>query len=88
MIAHLQTKDAPKTRFEHKYASSSYVRFRRAEWGGLQGDTLVIVANIPLEPGADGYDEDKVVALERAVSQFVKIRHSPYAHIEFIQKDA
>lgn len=79
---------AATIRFEHRYASSYYVRFRRAEWGGLESDTLVIVATIPLERGAEGYDEDKVVELERAVSKFVKARHSPYQHIEFIQKEA
>jgi hypothetical protein len=73
-------------RFEHRYADSYHVRFKRAEWGGLESDTLVIVANIPLERGSPGYDEAKVLELEKAVSKFVKAKHSPYANVEFIEK--
>lgn len=73
------------SRFEHKYAKSCYVRYKKAEWGGFRSDTLVVVANIPLEPGAEGYDEAKVDELDKAVTQYVKARHSPYANIEFVQ---
>lgn len=87
MITHSHDADA-NLHFEHRYADSYYVRFKRAEWGGLESDTLVIVANIPLERGSHGYDEAKVVELEKAVSKFVKAKHSPYANIEFIEKSA
>jgi hypothetical protein len=73
-------------RFSHKYAKSHYVRFKAAEWGGLQTDALVIVANIPLEPGSEGFDEAKVEELAAAVTKYVKSRHSPYASVEFIQE--
>ena len=57
--------------FRHKYLKSYHVRHRYAEWGGLQTDALVIVANIPLERGSDGYDESKVEDLSKAVSRYV-----------------
>ena len=73
-------------RLEHKDIHSYYVRFSRAEWGGLKPDTLVVVAAIPLDRETEGYDEAKVERLEKVVSNYVKQHHSPYAHIEFIQK--
>jgi hypothetical protein len=73
-------------KFQHRYAKSCHVRFKAAEWGGLQTDVFVVVANIPLEAGFEGYDEAKVEDLRKAVSRYVKFRHSPYGSIEFVQE--
>jgi hypothetical protein len=71
--------------FNHPYANSHHLRFKRAPGGGLISDVLVIVANIPLEAGTKGYDAKKVEDLVMAAYDYAKSRNEPYNSIGFVQ---
>ena len=68
--------------FIHKYAKFVRLRFSRGSAGGLVGNTLIVTANISLEPSSLGYDRQKVDELETAVVAYAE-KHYASLLIEF-----
>lgn len=58
-------------RFVHQYADKAEFR-HSLKTSGVDGDTLVITANIPLRVDSSGYDQSKVNDLTEAAVAFAK----------------
>ena len=69
-------------RFTHQYAARARVKYVSAPGGGLVSDTLIVSANIPLNPAAPGYDATKAAELEAAAVHYAQSLGNPYRSIE------